>query len=225
MLRKEKRSYLRYKSKFFTKEEFAFEEDMEGIVLTEKMASMLGVTVGDTISVKTDDTTSVEVKIAYLTENYAMHYIYLTPKLYEELFEEVPEYNLLYYKSLDNSEEARNYHDSANEVSQSDLEKQQKEMKSLLKKKGHPKGDLLFIGTPERTLTSDLPLRRRLLYTTELLRHMDFALWSILEYYSGNPGRCQGLKKSKIPLYRFVFFRYNKLICYGHNTFLMEYLI
>ena len=27
-------------------------------------------------------------------------------------------------------------------------------------------------GTPERTLTSDLPLRRRTLYTTELLGHM-----------------------------------------------------
>lgn len=84
-----------------SKEEFAFEEDMEGIVLTEKMASMLGVTVGDTISVKTDDTTSVDVKIAYLTENYAMHYIYLTPELYEELFGEVPEYNLLYYKAVE----------------------------------------------------------------------------------------------------------------------------
>ena len=30
------------------------------------------------------------------------------------------------------------------------------------------------IGTPERTLTSDLSLRRRLLYTTELLRHINF---------------------------------------------------
>ena len=29
-------------------------------------------------------------------------------------------------------------------------------------------------GTPERTLTSDLSLRRRLLYTTELLRHINF---------------------------------------------------
>ena len=28
------------------------------------------------------------------------------------------------------------------------------------------------LGTPERTLTSDLPLRRRTLYTTELLGHI-----------------------------------------------------
>ena len=70
---------------------------MDGIILTEKMASMLGVAVGDTITVKMDDTSGTDVKIVALTENYAMHYIYLTPGLYEELFEEVPEYNLLYY--------------------------------------------------------------------------------------------------------------------------------
>ena len=80
-----------------TKEEFAFEADMDGIILTEKMASMLGVAVGDTITVKMDDTSGTDVTIVALTENYAMHYIYLTPGLYEELFEEVPEYNLLYY--------------------------------------------------------------------------------------------------------------------------------
>ena len=34
---------------------------------------------------------------------------------------------------------------------------------------------VLRCGTPERTLTSDLSLRRRLLYTTELLRHMNGA--------------------------------------------------
>ena len=32
-------------------------------------------------------------------------------------------------------------------------------------------------GTLERTLTSDLPLRRRLLYTTELLGHMNFGVY------------------------------------------------
>ena len=33
--------------------------------------------------------------------------------------------------------------------------------------------DLRLAGTPERTLTSDLPLRRRPLYTAELLGRMD----------------------------------------------------
>ena len=33
-------------------------------------------------------------------------------------------------------------------------------------------GEITVFGTPERTLTSDLPLRRRTLYTTELLGHI-----------------------------------------------------
>ena len=36
----------------------------------------------------------------------------------------------------------------------------------------HDFGCFLVIGTPERTLTSDLPLRRRPLYTAELLGHI-----------------------------------------------------
>ena len=34
-----------------------------------------------------------------------------------------------------------------------------------------------LFGTLKRTLTSDLPLRRRLLYTTELLGHMNFGAY------------------------------------------------
>ncbi len=92
--------YVQFRDRI-TKEEFVFEENMEGIVLTEKIASMLGVEVGDTISIKTDDTTSVDAKILYLTENYAMHYIYMTPAFYEKLFGEVAEYNLLYYRATE----------------------------------------------------------------------------------------------------------------------------
>ena len=32
----------------------------------------------------------------------------------------------------------------------------------------------MLFGTPERTLTSDLPLRRRMLYTTELLGRISY---------------------------------------------------
>ncbi len=91
-----------------TKEPFTFDENMEGIVLTEKMASMLEVGIGDEITIKNSDDEVAKTKILYLTENYAMHYVYMTPKLYEKLYGTAPEYNLLYYKSLDNSEEARN---------------------------------------------------------------------------------------------------------------------
>lgn len=89
-----------------TKEEYTLEKNMEGIILTEKMASMLGVAAGDEITIKLDDTTRVTVPILYLTENYAMHYVYMTAGAYEKLFSEELECNLIYYKAVDTSDEA-----------------------------------------------------------------------------------------------------------------------
>lgn len=91
-----------------TKEEYGILPDMEGIILTEKMASMLGVKAGDEITIKLDEKTRAKVKILHLTENYSMHYIYMTERLYKELFQEKPEFNLLFYRSYDNSEAAEN---------------------------------------------------------------------------------------------------------------------
>ena len=90
-----------------SKEEYHLAEDMEGIVLTEKMASMLKVEVGDSVTIKLDDTTRAEAKILHIVENYAMHYVYLTTGLYEQLFGEQPEFNLFYYKVKDDSEASR----------------------------------------------------------------------------------------------------------------------
>lgn len=90
-----------------SKEEYRLSEDMEGVVLNEKMASMLGVGVGDEITIKVDDTTRINAQISYITENYSMHYLYLPEKLYEKLFGEKPEYNLLYYRAENDSEAAQ----------------------------------------------------------------------------------------------------------------------
>lgn len=89
-----------------SKEEYFLAEDMDGIILTEKVASMLGVKAGDEVMIKLDETTRVSAKILHLTENYSMHYIYMAPKLYEALFGEMPEYNFLYYRADDDSEAA-----------------------------------------------------------------------------------------------------------------------
>ena len=42
---------------------------------------------GDTIVLETDDDT-VEVKVTTITENYLLHYIYMSPTLYEQLYQE-----------------------------------------------------------------------------------------------------------------------------------------
>lgn len=55
----------------------------DGVVINEKLAKLLDVDVGDSLSF--DDTAST-VTIAAITENYVFHYVYLTPGQYETLF-------------------------------------------------------------------------------------------------------------------------------------------
>ncbi len=59
----------------------------EGVILTEKLAQLLDIKEGDTIVLETDDDT-VEVKVTAITENYLLHYIYMSPTLYEQLYQE-----------------------------------------------------------------------------------------------------------------------------------------
>lgn len=60
--------------------------DDEGIILTEKAASLLGVSKGDTITIKKSGDRSIKAKISQITENYLQHKVYMTPKLYARLY-------------------------------------------------------------------------------------------------------------------------------------------
>lgn len=59
----------------------------DGAVITEKIAILLRVGVGDELEFKNDDGTFKTIKIAGITENYAGHYLYMAPAYYEEIFE------------------------------------------------------------------------------------------------------------------------------------------
>lgn len=60
----------------------------EGVIISEKTGNMLGVSVGDMITVKISDTERYEVKVAEITENYIMHYTYMSKGYYETVFGE-----------------------------------------------------------------------------------------------------------------------------------------
>ncbi|MCF0126273.1 MAG: ABC transporter permease, partial [Clostridia bacterium] len=64
----------------------------DGILITEKLAGILGVNKSDKIVVKTD-TTTCSVKIIGITENYLYNYIYMTPNVYERIFGKDISYN------------------------------------------------------------------------------------------------------------------------------------
>lgn len=68
------------------------ELDDEGVVLTEKLARILEVEVGDKIDI-IDDNVNVSVKVTGITENYLYNFVYFTPKMYERIYGQEIRYN------------------------------------------------------------------------------------------------------------------------------------
>lgn len=86
-----------------TKEEYHLDDS--GVVLTEKIAKELGVRAGDKITIRDKEKGDLTVKVEEICENYMLHYVYMTPSLYEKLYGEEPEYNCVYYRTADRTTE------------------------------------------------------------------------------------------------------------------------
>lgn len=73
----------------------------DGVIITEKLAKMLGVKEGDTVSFKTekDGSSTAEIKILGVAENYLYHYVYMTPTAYKNLFGDSAALNTLLLRS------------------------------------------------------------------------------------------------------------------------------
>lgn len=69
--------------------------DNEGIIITEKLANLLNIKKGDIIEIKNADEKVSQVKVSEITENYIMHYIYMSPELYNKIYNENPKFNVL----------------------------------------------------------------------------------------------------------------------------------
>ncbi len=84
-------------------EKYTLNED--GVVITEKLAKLLNLKVGDKIKIKNVDDVEVEVKLENITENYLLHYIYMSPKLYEKLYKEEFSPNTILVNTAENVNE------------------------------------------------------------------------------------------------------------------------
>lgn len=71
------------------------------VIITEKLANLLDINKGDTISIKNSDDKIVQVTVGAITENYLLHYVYMSPKLYYNLYGENARYNMFLGK-IDN---------------------------------------------------------------------------------------------------------------------------
>lgn len=86
----------------------AYTLDNEGIIITEKLAKLLDIQVGDGIVLKNTDNIKVTVKVKQITENYLQHYIYMSPSLYETLYHEEMKPNVILVITDELSEEQEN---------------------------------------------------------------------------------------------------------------------
>lgn len=93
--------YLKSRTK---KNEF-YTLNTDGVIITEKLAKLLNINVGDIIKIKNNDDIEVETKVSHITENYLMHYIYMSKDLYESLYNEEFRANTIYANINDLSRE------------------------------------------------------------------------------------------------------------------------
>ena len=74
------------------------------ICITDKLAQILGVEQGDTITLKNDDEEK-QIVISNVTENYVYHYAYMTKETYEELYKMQYDTNAILTKNIEMNEE------------------------------------------------------------------------------------------------------------------------
>ena len=72
----------------------------KGVIVNEKLAKMLGLKAGDTLELSDSKNKRYPLKIQAVVENYAMHFVYISPEYYTEVFGKKPVYNseLLLFK-------------------------------------------------------------------------------------------------------------------------------
>ncbi|WP_150271321.1 ABC transporter permease [Paenibacillus tepidiphilus] len=75
----------------------------EGAVITEKLAKLYGLEPGDTFTLVDNKNDTYDIQVAGITENYVMHYAYMTPAYYNSVFGKDAVFNtsLLNYSAQD----------------------------------------------------------------------------------------------------------------------------
>ena len=78
-----------------------------GIIMTEKIAELLDVKAGDTVTLVDGDGKSGQFTVSGVCENYVSNYIYMSASTYTDAFGDAPEWNSILSILSDDSQEAR----------------------------------------------------------------------------------------------------------------------
>ena len=75
------------------------------VIITQKLAKLLDLKTGDTVTVKLNGHEVKSFEIGGVSKNYALHYIYITPEDFESVYGEKPVYNLSFVDLKKNTDE------------------------------------------------------------------------------------------------------------------------
>ena len=75
--------------------------DDEGVVISEKLATLLDLSEGDDIYLEVSSLNYKPVKVMHIAENYYFHYVYMTPKCYQSLFDKDVTYDEIFVVNKD----------------------------------------------------------------------------------------------------------------------------
>jgi putative ABC transport system permease protein len=75
------------------------------VVITEKLASMTGVEIGDTVTISVSDTDKAELTVSGIAENYVYNYVYMTGETYDQAFQDDFQENTLLLRTASDADE------------------------------------------------------------------------------------------------------------------------
>jgi putative ABC transport system permease protein len=77
----------------------------DGAVISEKLSMLLGVSPGDRITLENSDKEKFSIKVSGITENYMLHYIYVSKDYYSQVFSREPQQNSILFNLDEVTEE------------------------------------------------------------------------------------------------------------------------
>ncbi|MGO3731680.1 MAG: FtsX-like permease family protein [Vagococcus sp.] len=75
-----------------TKDTFTLDD--KGVIINEKLSNLFDVSIGDKLDITDGDDKTYQVTVRHIAENYAMHFMYMTPAYYDKVFSETPTYQV-----------------------------------------------------------------------------------------------------------------------------------
>lgn len=74
------------------------------VIITEKLSSKLGISVGDSIEIGRTDSEMISVTVSGISENYLLNYVYMQPSTYKEMLGKEVEYSTVLLNLNDSSD-------------------------------------------------------------------------------------------------------------------------